>query len=343
MPTAEQALAPAAAAVPPVLALLPASTGGGIDTRLQSVAMSEIQVDPALSALFPESAPLLAILRHAIKQGDPIPPLTLGRIANNPDLFLVDGHHRRAALEAEHVPTAECVVNNYGSAQEMLLSSVALNADRRHLTTSQRAAIGASLATLKPGRRADKPAKLPVLPLTQALAAEKMRVSERSVRDAVALRDRSPGRFQMVLDGRCTLAKALSEYRKPAAKPQSTELPQDGHLATAKQLLKQLRTLPSQPFLLPSTVNLEAWIVRRRARTNTTQTRPPVGIEVATQALAFLDQIPPADPQLSEALTKVRDWCVSRLAHPGVEIVEAGEIDRAQRPPTRRQTTHTEA
>jgi N6-adenosine-specific RNA methylase IME4 len=74
---------------------------------------------------------------------------------------------------------------------------VSLNLKRRHLSESQRAAVAAKLATLGHGQR--QTGKFAALP-TQAEAAALLKVSERSVRNAVQVRDHGAPELQRALD-----------------------------------------------------------------------------------------------------------------------------------------------
>ncbi|WP_395661671.1 hypothetical protein [Aestuariivirga sp.] len=66
---------------------------------------------------------------------------------------------------------------------------VSLNLRRRHLSEGQRGWVSAQIAKLGQGRPTeDNPANLPVIP-TQSQAAEMLNVSERTVRNAVVVRD----------------------------------------------------------------------------------------------------------------------------------------------------------
>jgi len=100
-------------------------------------------------------------------------------------------YHGRSLTAVDLVPGApgnifEKFAGTEAEALEYVLSK---NLHRRHLDESQRAMVAANLAGLKPGRpSSDKPANLPVY--RQAEAAERLHVSERSVRDAHVVRER---------------------------------------------------------------------------------------------------------------------------------------------------------
>jgi ParB-like chromosome segregation protein Spo0J len=100
---------------------------------------------------------------------------------------ILDGRNRyRACKEAGVTPIGEEFEGTVEEARQYVLD---MNLRRRHLDASQRALIAARLATIAHGgdRRSEQAANLPVP--TQAEAAERLNVSERSVRDAVKVRD----------------------------------------------------------------------------------------------------------------------------------------------------------
>jgi len=91
---------------------------------------------------------------------------------------ILDGRNRARACEKLGIKTKTVEY----SGNDPLGYVLSLNLNRRHLSESQRAMVAAKIAMLPQGRPSQK-ANLPVLP-TQSKAAESVRVSERSVRDA---------------------------------------------------------------------------------------------------------------------------------------------------------------
>jgi hypothetical protein len=94
---------------------------------------------------------------------------------------------------------------------------LAANVHRRHLSESQRAMIGAKIATMTHGgdRKSDQAANLPVP--TQAQAAEMLNVSERTVRSAKHVLDHAePEDVKAIVEGRATVGGAM---KKLQAKP----------------------------------------------------------------------------------------------------------------------------
>jgi hypothetical protein len=121
-------------------------------------ALGEIRQDTDLANLFP-SAPLadLEKLAAAIAAGAVPPPLVCGVVgtggmAPTGYVLLVDGHTRAAAyaragkMPRDRVPV---MVYQYASRAEMMEHAIILNAERRHLTTDQRAAMAVRLADLR--------------------------------------------------------------------------------------------------------------------------------------------------------------------------------------------------
>ena len=96
--------------------------------------------------------------------------------------YCIDGRHRYMACADVGI---ECPTREYeGDESELVAFVLSLNLKRRHLDTSQRAMVAASLARISHGgdRRSDQAANLPLE--TQAAAASKLNVGERSVRAA---------------------------------------------------------------------------------------------------------------------------------------------------------------
>jgi ParB-like chromosome segregation protein Spo0J len=86
--------------------------------------------------------------------------------------------------------------------------SLSLNLHRRHLTTSQRAAIAADLANLTNGQRADYAAASNEAAVSQAEAAEILTVSRSGVQRAVEVRAADPDLHNQVKTGEVSLEDA---------------------------------------------------------------------------------------------------------------------------------------
>jgi phage N-6-adenine-methyltransferase len=103
---------------------------------------------------------------------------------------VIDGRNRIAACE--RIGRAPSMREFVGTDDELLPFVVSLNLKRRHLSESQRAMVAANIARFGHGgdRVSEQAANLPVA--TQAEAADMLKVSERSVRAAVKVRDEAP-------------------------------------------------------------------------------------------------------------------------------------------------------
>ncbi len=123
------------------------------------------------------------------------------------DNMILDGRNRyRACMLAGVEPLKRGLLD--GDPLTFVLSK---NLHRRHLSTSQRAMVAANIATLGQGKPANLPDKVP----TQAEAAKLLNVSERSVRDARAVRDGSPDLVKAVQAGEMTVSKAAKIVKQP--------------------------------------------------------------------------------------------------------------------------------
>ncbi|WP_439564935.1 DNA N-6-adenine-methyltransferase [Microcella sp.] len=104
---------------------------------------------------------------------------------------IVDGRNRFLACQAAGVQPR--FVTTTRSESELLAWVVDINLHRRHLTESQRAVVAARLATFgHGGARATQAAHAPLDQVTQRQAADKLGVSERSVRDGRVLLEHGP-------------------------------------------------------------------------------------------------------------------------------------------------------
>lgn len=129
-------------------------------------------------------------------------PITIDR-----EKRIIDGRNRWIACEIAGIEQTFETVRDGTDLLELIISA---NMHRRHLTTSQRAAIATELANLKQGGQG--PANSPVRPMSQAEAAEKMNVGERNVRTANEVMKVDPALLDAVKDGKVTLngAKAVA-------------------------------------------------------------------------------------------------------------------------------------
>jgi len=127
---------------------------------------------------------------------------------------VIDGRHRMRACEKLGIP---CPVRVY-SGEDPVGFVVSLNLHRRHLDSTQRAMVAATLATMRHGgdRVSEQAANLPLA--TQAHAAELLNVSERSVRAAVKVRaDGADELIRAAESGRVSVSTAATIAEAPKA------------------------------------------------------------------------------------------------------------------------------
>ena len=153
---------------------------------------------------------------------------------------ILDGRNRyRACVAAGVEPYSEAFQGTFEEARGLVIDA---NLRRRHLDASQRALVAARLATIGHGgdRRSDQAANLPAV--TQAAAAERLNVSERSVRDAREVIDKgAPELVQAVERGEV----AVSVAAKVAS------LPRDEQAARIVQPLEGTVERPAEPIARP--------------------------------------------------------------------------------------------
>jgi hypothetical protein len=130
------------------------------------------------------------------------------------------------------------------------------NTKRRHLTTSQRAAIAAELANMRQGERTDLEPSDNCLKVSQEEAAERLKVSSKSVSRAKKVKEKDPETFAKVKKGEVSLNTAIEKVeppkevpppvatstpskKKPGPKPRSLEQTQwENNLESAKRALE---------------------------------------------------------------------------------------------------------
>ncbi|MCL4748392.1 MAG: hypothetical protein KJZ83_23715 [Burkholderiaceae bacterium] len=158
---------------------------------------------------------------------------------------IVDGRNRaEACRRAGRALAVNDTVQFNGTDDQALGFVVSKNLLRRHLTVSQRAMIAAEICNLMHGgnrksttttssssRVPDQAAPVPLDrpgAVTQAQAAEAMKVSERTVRDAVSVKKADPVLADQVRAGKVPVKKAAAQVRgekAPAKKPNPTTAP----------------------------------------------------------------------------------------------------------------------
>lgn len=129
---------------------------------------------------------------------------------------IIDGRHRARACDEIGI-VLQCKEYE-GDESSLVPFVVSLNLHRRHLDESQRSMVAKRLATLSHGgdRRSEQAANLPVV--TQAVAAELLGVSERSVRSAgVVLERGAPELVQAVERGEVSVSAAATVAEVPKA------------------------------------------------------------------------------------------------------------------------------
>lgn len=129
---------------------------------------------------------------------------------------LIDGRNRlRACNELGRNPS----IAELDDELDPLKYVISHNLHRRHLTTSQRAMVAASIANLKNGEVGNgrKVATQICVPTVED-AAKLMNTSKRSVTNAKSVKDRgSPGLADMVRDGKVSVDAASKVAKKPKA------------------------------------------------------------------------------------------------------------------------------
>jgi ParB-like chromosome segregation protein Spo0J len=140
---------------------------------------------------------------------------------------ILDGRNRYAACVMADIDPIEVPFKG----KDALSYVLSTNLHRRHLSTSQRAMVAEKLATMAHGgdRKSDQAANLPLEKVSQSDAAEKLNVSERSIRDAKAIREASNTLAKEVENGVKTLNAAKKEI-----KAQEEEMPFDPDIDVAK-------------------------------------------------------------------------------------------------------------
>ncbi|WP_439631410.1 ParB/RepB/Spo0J family partition protein [Gemmata sp.] len=172
----------------------------------------------------------------AVGQRDDIDRLADGRI--------LDGRNRElACLVAGVEPRYRDRESDISDADAVAL--VVSRIRRRDLTPSQRAAVAAELANMRVGRPADgKPATLPV---SQADAAGRLGVSERSVRSAARVKEEAPEVFEQVKAGRIDVHTAEKVAKLPRAKRAKVAGAKDPKVEAKKHLPERAKTKTDAP------------------------------------------------------------------------------------------------
>ena len=129
------------------------------------------------------------------------------------DGLVLDGRNRQRACQAAGV---DCDYQPLPAGQDPLTFVIDKNLNRRHLTNSQRAMVAAKLANLKDGQT--KAGAQICAPVSQEDAAEKLKVSRRSVQSATKVKDDAiPEVIQAVERGDVTVSTAAEIVELPQA------------------------------------------------------------------------------------------------------------------------------
>lgn len=142
------------------------------------------------------------------------------QIVRLPDGRIVLGRHRELACVIVGVEPQYREEN--WSDEEVVREVYSSDVPRRHLTASQKAMVAVGLTNMRQGekrenlaRKIRKPATLPV---SQKDAAEKLGVSERSVRTAAMVKDEAPELAAPVLNGKLDVHTAAKVAKLPKEK-----------------------------------------------------------------------------------------------------------------------------
>jgi ParB-like chromosome segregation protein Spo0J len=134
---------------------------------------------------------------------------------------------------------------------------LSLNLHRRHLTTSQRAAIAADVANLQDGQRADYAAAPNGAPVTQSEAADLLGVGHRTVQRAAAVRTADPELHQQVRAGEISLEDARRTI--PTARPQRSRKRKTARVEVDDEAQNVNGTeTPDQATHVPESLNKES-------------------------------------------------------------------------------------
>jgi N6-adenosine-specific RNA methylase IME4/ParB-like chromosome segregation protein Spo0J len=161
------------------------------------------------------------------------------------DGYLADGRHRQRACQVIGI---EAPIQVYDGPTDGLLDYVvSANLHRRHLTSGQKAMIAVDLVTTTHGgdRRSDQAADLPLV--TQAAAAAALGVSERSVRDAAALRRQSSELADQVRAGTLALNRAVHDRTRAAGLAANAERIASGQFFDDVQPGQRFKTIVIDP------------------------------------------------------------------------------------------------
>jgi N6-adenosine-specific RNA methylase IME4/ParB-like chromosome segregation protein Spo0J len=175
--------------------------------------MSTIQFHP-LADIFPAmEGPAFEALVADIKEHGVREPLVIFEDQ------VVDGRNRYRAAKAAGITITDKNIRYFDPQKDgaPLAFVISKNLQRRHLDESQRAMVAAKIATMKRGNFS-KSANLPVLAVAQTAAAKLLNVSDRSVRDAVVVKDKAATELKDAVEqGHLPVSVAAKAAKLPAA------------------------------------------------------------------------------------------------------------------------------
>lgn len=182
----------------------PIATNGSVLTSTD-----EREFHPA-SCIFPlieDDAELQEIADDITEHGQREPILL------HPDGSIIDGRNRYRACMLAGVPYRYEIWDGNG---DLMSLSISLNLHRRHLSTSQRAMIAATLANTSHGGNNKQGANLHLATLTIDDAADAMKVSARSAKDARSVSNNGvDGLSNMVSAGDVSVSAAAKVAKLP--------------------------------------------------------------------------------------------------------------------------------
>lgn len=188
------------------------------------------------AALFPLMNPsALAELTESISTHGLREPIVLDR-----DGAVIDGRNRLLACEAAGVEPRFVELDE--SDADLLAWVVDTNLHRRHLTDSQRAVVAARLASYgHGGSRPTQAAHVPLDLVTQRQAAQRLGVSERSVRDGRVVIDHGPADVVEDVEAGLLAVRAAAELIRASGKDR----------ALAAEYYRMRRSSRSQEWYTP--------------------------------------------------------------------------------------------
>lgn len=236
----------------------------------------------------------------------------------NHDKTIIDGHNRyRICKKLSKAYKTRSL--SFATKDEVKLWMLRNQMSRRNLSDSQRAMMAARLANLGHGgdRRSEQAATLPVE--TQASAAEKFGVSERTVRSAKAVeKNGSEALKAAVTNGDIAVSAAEVLAKKPKAEQNKIVAKgPEAVKAEAKKAKKPKPEKPAEPVAEESPVN--EFLAMELA-----PAKDGFGDDV-TGELRHVFQVCAEFKEKRQQLTNLKTWITQRMNHPGCAVLASGE------------------